>query len=425
MIDCREGDGAEGFLSRKNRDSAEACSIPPRDDAGLMAYTRQHTSVFQAERQVTPTVLHFPPPDPSPWPMVPPEAEGFDAGRLEAAVAFARQHETPWSRDLAAVIAGAYFEPPPWNEILGPVRPRGAPNGLITRHGRLVARWGDTRQVDMTFSVAKSYLNLVAGIAYDRGLLPDPQERVSARIKDGGFDSAHNGAITWHHLLQQTSEWQGSLWDKPDLVDRNRNLLTEGKPNNTKGTYRPLRNPGGYWEYNDVRVNRLSLCLLRLFREPVPRVFADALMTPMGASSSWEWHGYRNSSVEIDGVLMESVSGGSHWGGGVFIHAEDQARVGLLMLARGAWDGRRIISERWIELSTAPCDINPSYGYLWWLNTDRARYASASPVSFFASGAGGNCTWIDPSTGIVAVLRWMDPAAIDGFISRVTASLHS
>ena len=119
--------------------------------------------------------------------MVPPEAEGFDAARLEAAMAFAREHETPWSRDLASVMASNYFEPPPWNEILGPVRPRGPPNGLITRHGRLVARWGDTRQVDMTFSIAKSYLNLLAGIAYDRGLLPDPHERVGLRIKDGGF----------------------------------------------------------------------------------------------------------------------------------------------------------------------------------------------------------------------------------------------
>jgi CubicO group peptidase (beta-lactamase class C family) len=356
--------------------------------------------------------------------MVPPEDEGFDAARLAAAVAFAREHETPWSRDLASVMASAYFEPPPWNEILGPVRPRGAPNGLITRHGRLVARWGDTRQVDMTFSVAKSYLNLVAGIAYDRGLLPDPQERVGTRIKDGGFESAHNRAITWHQMLQQTSEWQGSLWDKPDLVDRNRNLLTEGKPGNAKGTYRPLRSPGGYWEYNDVRINRLSLSLLRLFREPLPRVFADAVMHPIGASSSWEWHGYRNSRLEIGGVSMESVSGGGHWGGGVFMHAEDQARVGLLMLARGAWAGRRILSERWIDLSITPCDLNPTYGYLWWLNTHRGRSASASPESIFASGAGANSTWIDPTTGIVAVLRWIDASAIEGFISRLMSALN-
>src|SRR5262249_7052717 len=161
----------------------------------------------RAESQVPPIALSFPPSDPSAWPMVSPEAAGFDPSRLAAAVAFAREHETPWSRDLAAVIAGNYFEPPPWNEIIGPVRPRGAPNGLITRRGRLVARWGDTRQVDMTFSVTKSYLSLLAGIAHDRGLLPDPQERVALRVKDGGFDSEHNLAITWQHLLQQTSEW--------------------------------------------------------------------------------------------------------------------------------------------------------------------------------------------------------------------------
>lgn len=355
--------------------------------------------------------------------MAKPEDEGFDAARLEEAVAFAREHETPWSRDLAAVIAGNYFEPPPWNEVIGPVRARGAPNGLITRHGRLVARWGDTRQVDMTFSVTKSYLSLLAGIAFDRGLLPDPQERVAARVKDGGFESAHNSAITWHHLLQQTSEWQGSLWDKPDLVDRNRNLLTEGKPGNTKGTYRPLRNPGGFWEYNDVRVNRFSLALLRLFRQPLPEVFKDAIMAPIGASESWEWWGYRNSTVEIDGRKMVSVPGGSHWGGGVLIHAEDQARIGLLMLARGRWGGRRLLSEEWIAASATPAALNPQYGYLWWLNTGRGRYKNASPESVFASGAGGNTTWIDPATGIVAVMRWMDPAVTDGFIGRVMAAI--
>src|SRR5579864_5896933 len=199
-----------------------------------LTYTGAHTRVFAGSTLVSTATVQFPPTDPSPWPMAPPEAEGFDAAHLEAAVAFAREHETLMSRDLAAVIAGNYFEPPPWNEILGPVRPRGAPNGLITRHGRLVARWGDTQQVDMTFSVAKSYLGLLAGIAHDRGLLPDPQERVAVRIKDGGFESAQNSAIAWHHLLQQTSEWEGTLWDKPDLVDRNRNLESEGKPGNTK-----------------------------------------------------------------------------------------------------------------------------------------------------------------------------------------------
>jgi len=120
---------------------------------------------------------------------------------------------------------------------------------------------------------------------------------------------------------------------------------------------------------------------------------------------------------------MESVSGGGHWGGGVFMHAEDQARIGLLMLARGLWERRRIVSERWIDLSTTPSDLNQSYGYLWWLNSGHGRYPSASSESIFASGAGANSTWIDPTTGIVAVLRWIDAPAIDGFISLVVSAL--
>ncbi|HLI11241.1 MAG TPA: serine hydrolase [Alphaproteobacteria bacterium] len=371
------------------------------------------------------TELAFPADDNgTPWPRLDPAEAGFDAARLADAVAFAEAQETPWSRDLAAVIAKAYFEPPPWNETLGPVKPRGGPNGLVTRHGRLVARWGDTRQVDMTFSIAKSYLSILAGVAHDRGLLPDPREPVGLRVQDGGFEPPHNAKITWEHLLQQTSEWEGTLWDKPDLVDRNRDLAAEGTAKSRKGTPRILAEPGRYWEYNDVRVNRLSLALLRLFRRPLPEVFAEAIMAPIGASSDWQWHGYRNSTVEIDGKTMVSVPGGSHWGGGVFIHAEDQARLGLLMLARGEWRGRRLLSAGWIARATAPCDINPNYGYFWWLNTNRGRYPSASPESFFASGAGGNSTWIDPNTGIVAVMRWMNPAAIDGFIGRVMAALE-
>jgi CubicO group peptidase (beta-lactamase class C family) len=184
-----------------------------------------------------------------------------------------------------------------------------------------------------------------------------------------------------------------------------------------------LQTPGTYWEYNDVRVNRASLALLQLFRRPLPEVFAESIMTPIGASANWEWQGYRNSTVEIDGKPMVSVPGGGHWGGGVFIHAEDQARIGLMMLAHGLWGERRILSEDWIARATTPCDINRSYGYFWWLNTDRGRYRNASPESFFASGAGGNSTWIDPATGIVAVMRWMDPTAMDAFIGHVMAAL--
>ena len=346
----------------------------------------------------------------------------LDAGPLAEAVHFAGAHETPWPHDLRAHIEGGYFEQPPHNEILGPIRARGAPNGVVLHRGERIASWGDTRQVDFTFSVAKSYLSLLAGVAMADGLIGDLDEPVRSTVDDGGFDGPHNGAITWRHLLEQTSEWSGELFGKSDVIDHNRSLATEGR-GGTKGERRALRTPGAFWEYNDVRVNRLSLALLRRFRQPLPRVFAERIMRPIGASGDWRWHGYRTSLVEIDGGMIESVAGGSHWGGGIEIHAEDQARVGMLMLRRGLWDGVQVLPEAWIAQSVVPCALNPTYGLLWWLNTRRVRYPHAPEDSVFAVGAGGNITWVDPGNEIVAVMRWIDPAAVDRFIERVLAAL--
>ena len=85
---------------------------------------------------------------------------------------------------------------------------------------------------------------------------------------------------------------------------------------NEKGTKRKMQPPGTHWEYNDVRVNRLALSLLRVFRRPLPHVLKERIMDPIGASATWEWHGYENSYVDIDGTKMQSVSGGAHWGRG-------------------------------------------------------------------------------------------------------------
>jgi CubicO group peptidase (beta-lactamase class C family) len=365
---------------------------------------------------------YFPPPHPA-WEGCDPAAAGLDAASIAAAARYAAEHETPWRRDLAYMVATDFGEEPPWNEALGPVRPRGGPNGLVVRGGQIVAEWGDTSQVDQTFSVAKSYLSILAGLAHDRDLIGDLDEPVCRRVDDGGFDPPHNSRITWRHLLQQTSEWEGELWGKPDLIDRHRSVA--GRPaDGKKGTHRDLQAPGSFWEYNDVRVNRLALALLRLWRRPLPDVFREFVMQPIGASQTWEWHGYRNSWVEIEGARMQSVSGGSHWGGGVFIHARDQARIGLLLLRGGIWDGTRILSEEWIERMRQPCPLYPQYGALWWLNTGRALHPSASEGSYFASGAGGNLTWIDPENDVVAIMRWIAPAARDGFMRQVMAALR-
>ena len=245
---------------------------------------------------------------PVPWTFAAAREPGSDAAALAMAASYAAEHETPWSRNLAEMVASDFAERPPWNETLGLVRPRGGPNGLILRGGQILAEWGETTRVDMTFSVAKSYLSVLAGLAWDRGLIGDPHDKVRLTVDDGGFDTPHNDAITWHHLLQQTSEWEGVLWDKPDLIDRNRAVAGRSSTA-AKGSHRDLREPGAFWEYNDVRVNRLSLALLRVWGRPLPKVFHELVMEPLGATPDWQWHGYRNSYIEIGGRQVQSVSG--------------------------------------------------------------------------------------------------------------------
>lgn len=363
----------------------------------------------------------FPPAHGQSWPTIAPAEAGFDPARLTEATAFADAHETPWPRDLRAHLESGYFEPAPDNEVIGPVEARGPTNGLVLRGGKLVASWGDTSRADYTFSVAKSYISICAGLAVADGLIGDLDEPVGATVQDGGFEGAHNGAVTWRQLLTNTSEWEGTLFGKADTIDRNRILATEGR-GKPKGT-RVLKTPGTHWEYNDVRVNRLSLALLRRHGRALPDLFAERIMNPIGASPDWRWRGYRASMVEVGGTMVESVAGGTHWGGGIRIDARDQARVGLLMANRGLWAGKRLLPESWIAQSTTPCPLNPVYGFLWWLNTARARLPSAPASSYFASGAGGNLTWIDPDHDVVVVARWLDPAVQDDFARRLLAAL--
>jgi CubicO group peptidase (beta-lactamase class C family) len=365
-------------------------------------------------------------PPPDDWPAQPPADLGMRADGLAAAIDYHRAHETPWRRDFltdSGRYVGVADEPPAPDSVLGPVRPRGGPNGLIVRRGYRVAEWGDTRRPDMTFSVAKSYLGALAGVAVMRRLIGDLDHPVSAAALDDGFESPQNRSITWRHLLDQTSEWEGTLWGKPDSIDHHRDVGRSELGSAVKGQPRPLRRPGSFWEYNDVRVNRLSLSLLRLFRRPLAEVLAGSVMAAVGASPDWQWQPYRNSYVEIDGVRMPSVPGGSHWGGGLWISSRDHARFGLLIHRGGCWGGRAVLARSWIEEMRRPCPLNRQYGLLWWLNTGRGLFPSAPESSYAARGAGSNLIWVDPEHDLVVVVRWIDAGSVDGFLRLVLDSV--
>ena len=346
---------------------------------------------------------------------------------LKDAVAFAQAAESRWPASMRMpdgqfVMTWDSGEKPPDNEVLGPVAERGPASGLVYRGGRLLAEWGATGRADMTFSVAKSYLALLVGLAVGDGLIKNLDDRVADSATDDGFASEQNRDITWRHLLTQTSEWQGTLFGKEDRIDHNRvvGLQVAEAP---KGTRRALNKPGSFYEYNDVRVNRLSLSLLQLFKEPLPSVLKRRIMDPIGASSGWRWEGYRNSTVTIGGRPMVSVPGGGHWGGGIVISARDLALTGLLVAQDGAWQGKQILPRGWTAELTTPCPVAPFYGLMWWLNTGRRQAATASERSFFAFGWGSHIVWIDPDNDLLAVLRWIERRKLAGFVECVMGTL--
>ncbi len=361
--------------------------------------------------------IYFPGPD-AQWERRSASDLGMDVDALSAAVAHAEANETRWPTDVARMVGRG--EKPPHNAIVGPTKERGATSGLVLRRGYIVAEWGDPGRVDMTFSVTKSYLSTVAGLALDRGMIADVHDLVGDSITDGNFEPPHNSQIRWEHLLQQTSEWEGTLFDKPDMIDRNRSVGRDAGVE--KGSFRELQEPGTFFEYNDVRVNLLGLCMLRLWGEPSPTVLKREIMDPIGASDSWQWHGYENSWVKIDGEQMQSVPGGAHWGGGLWISTFDHARFGYLLQRRGCWGDQQLLSGQWIDRATTPSEVNPDYGYMWWLNTGRTRDPSMPESAFTAVGAGGNEIVIDSENELVVAIRWGGDNR--GVIERVMTAIE-
>lgn len=350
------------------------------------------------------------------WERRTPEQAGFDAATLAEAIAFAREKESATPRDLA-VAHYLQWGREPHDLLVGPMKERGPATGLVIRRGYLVAEWGEPSRVDVTFSVTKSFLSTVVGLAVARGLIPDIHEPVSRRVPIEEFASPHNRAITWDHLLRQTSDWEGTLWGKPDWADR-----PEGEP--STWMKRPRHVPGTVYKYNDVRVNALALAALHVWRRPLPEVASELLMEPIGASSTWSWHGYDTSWVELDGRRVQSVSGGAHWGGGLFIDAYDMARFGLLTLRDGRWGNREVVPASWFALARTPTAAQPTYGFMnFYLNTARKLAPSAPEQSWVHLGNGVNLIYCDPVHDLVVVARWIERDAIDAFLQKLLASL--
>jgi CubicO group peptidase (beta-lactamase class C family) len=368
-----------------------------------------------------------------------PAALGLDSAQLEDAIRFARENESKMPRDQELAQAETFGRNEPFDVPVGPFKDRGDQTGVIIYKGYIVAEWGEPQRVDMTNSVTKSFLSTVVGLAVEHGLIRSVTDTVAAYVppievynpeaatrtaEDIGkpsllypFSSPHNRTLTWDTMLRQTSDWEGVLWGKPDWADR-----PQGKPEDWVD--RPRHAPGTVYKYNDVRVNALALAATCVWRLPLPQVLKNNIMDPIGASNTWRWNGYRNSWIVLDGQAVQSVSGGGHWGGGMFINAYDMARFGLLTLHRGNWNGKQLISEQWIKQALTPTTVEPTYGFMnFFLNTDHKLLASAPAAAFVHIGNGVNFIYVDPDHDLVAVVRWVENSSMDGIVKRIIGAI--
>lgn len=356
------------------------------------------------------------------WARVSPAQAGVDEGLLTEAVAFAIANENPATKDMAVDIPNTFRREAPYNALIGPTSPRAAANGLVIKGGRIVAEWGDTARPDMTFSVTKTFLSTVVGLAVDRGLIKDVHDRVAPYMPANVdlFTSEKNAPITWDHLLRQTSDWEGELWGKPDWADRPVGNTEEERRN------RPKFAAGTNYKYNDTRVNVLALAALHVWRDPLPVVLRREIMEPIGASSTWRWEGYDNAWIDLDGRKVQASTGGGHWGGGMFISAFDLARLGYLYLRHGNWSGRQLVSQDWIAKARTG-GVNPEYGFMnWFLNPGRKSLPSVGEHTVTFRGNGQNIVYLDWENDLVVVVRWIRGGnALDQFLGKVVAATAS
>jgi CubicO group peptidase (beta-lactamase class C family) len=381
--------------------------------------------VFNAKSQRP----YFPPP--GIWATKDPASMGMDTARLHDAIRFAIASETKKPRDIRITQQLDYGKEP-FSEAIGPLGERGDPTGLVIYKGYIVAQWGDPNAIEITNSVSKSFLSTTIGLAIEKGLIKNVNDTVanyihSIQLYEPGtnkapelitpFATSHNRQLTWDVMLRQTSDWEGTLWGKPEWADR---------PDKDSTTWRTRARvkPGSVFEYNDVRVNALALAATCVWRSPLPVVLKKYIMDPIGASDSWQWYGYNNSWIVIDGQIMQSVSGGGHWGGGMFINAYDMARFGLLTLHHGNWNGKQLIPESWIKLSRTPTTAYTGYGYMnYFLNTDRKYYPAVPADAYIHIGNGTNIIYVDPVNDLVIVSRWINSPDINEMLKRMLSAL--
>jgi CubicO group peptidase (beta-lactamase class C family) len=335
------------------------------------------------------------------WTIASPESEGLDGARLCAIAARLNEMQA----NVHAVV--------------------------IVRHGRLVfeqyfagpdERWdvaGEfdhdaTTKHDMR-SASKSVISLLVGIAIDRKLIASADEPVVkffpeyAAIKTPGWDQ-----VTLRHLLTMSS---GMQWDENrgwnDPKNDEPHLASEADPIRYIFSKPIAKPPDTVWAYNGGGTDLLGGILEHVSGKPLEAFAREALFQPLGITD-FEWRNYPNN-----GKVAPSI--------GLRLRPRDAAKIGQVMLNRGTFDGKPIVSPFWIEQSIRPRYQAIGYfsglffyGQQWWLGRSIALEKEVKWIA--AMGSGGQRLFIVPERDLVVMTtsgQYFRPGQGDGALDMM------
>jgi len=316
------------------------------------------------------------------WQRVPPESQQVAPGKLEAAVSYLRENSGP---------DGV-------NEL------------VIIRNGYLIWAGPNIEKVHGVWSLTKSFTSTVLGLLVDDG-----KATVDTMAKDyvPGMAKDYPG-VTLKHFATMTSGYY-AVGDQPRGSYRHGPSPTPFVPGRP-----PLFVPGEKYAYWDSAMNQFANVLTRIAHEPIEDLFKRRIADPIGMNTEkWDWGDFG----QVDGIIVNGGSGNHNRH--MFICARELARFGHLFLNRGNWNGKQLISQRWIRAATSPhvpastplghessADGRGVYGFNWWTNgikaDGRRKWPGAPPGTFAASGYNNNDLFVVPEWNMVIVRLGLD-----------------
>jgi CubicO group peptidase (beta-lactamase class C family) len=263
---------------------------------------------------------------------------------------------------------------------------------VVVHHDRVVREryfGGSSRETLQTsFSVAKSFVSTLVGIAIDARLIRSVDVPVTDYLPELAARDPRFRRITLHHLLTMSSGLRYEEGGFPSLGDDTYTYYGVDLREVALKRTEVRQPPGLAWQYNNYHPLLLGLVLERATGRSVSDFMAARLWQPLGAEADATWN------------LDSKRSGFEKMESGLNARARDYARFGLLFLHSGKWNGRRIVSQRWVRAATGADTSGPasysSYGYLWWLDPDR-------PGRYYAMGKYGQYVYVAPDADVVVV----------------------